>query len=151
MFLLILLPNIYQEITHLKYLKVILEHTKELDNLLTPLWDSARHMAFAFTLFLGLAFLYYTIPNVRRKLKSIIPGAILVTILWMLSGSLLLDYIYQFSQVNLVYGGLAGFIITMLFFYIANIIFIYGAEVNYLFSNKDNKLETDNFKHNVQL
>ncbi len=151
MFLLILLPNIYQEITHLKYLKVILEHTKELDNLLTPLWDSARHMAFAFTLFLGLAFLYYTIPNVRLKLKSIIPGAILVTILWMLSGSLLLDYIYQFSQVNLVYGGLAGFIITMLFFYIANIIFIYGAEVNYLFSNKDNKLETDNFKHNVQL
>jgi len=142
MFILILLPNIYQELAHLKYLKVIIEHTEQLNNsLLTPIWGNVRHFVFAITLFTGVIFLYYTIPNVKLKLKSLIPGSILVTILWMLSGSLLLDYIYQFSQVNLVYGSLAGFIITMLFFYIANIIFIYGAEVNQLLSAKEDKLD----------
>jgi len=38
----------------------------------------------------------------------------------------------QFNQVNLLYGSLGSVIATLLFFYVINLIFIYGAELNYL-------------------
>lgn len=136
MFILVLLPSIYQEVVELTYLKVIIEHVEEFSgSLLAPIWSNARHLVFSMTLFMGVLFLYYTVPNIKLKLRSLIPGAVLVTMLWVVSGSLLLDYIFEFSQVNIVYGGLAGFIITLLFFYIAHIIFIYGAEMNKLLNN----------------
>ena len=133
MLILLLLPIIYQEISHFRYLKPIFELTEQLNgSILSPIWDNARHFTFVITLFAGVIFLYYTIPNIKLKLRSLIPGSILVVILWLASGSLLSEYVYQFSQVNVVYGSLAGFIITLLFFYVIHIIFIYGAEINQL-------------------
>ena len=76
------------------------------------------------------------IPNVKIKFINIIPGSILCVILWITSGYLLSKYIKHYNQLNIVYGSLGSIIITMIFFYIINIIFIYGAEFNYLFSKK---------------
>jgi membrane protein len=66
-------------------------------------------------------------------MHSVVPGAALVTIMWIGAARLLSVYLSHFQQVNLIYGSLGGFIATLLFFYISNIIFIYGAEFNYLF------------------
>jgi membrane protein len=138
MFMLVFLPNFYQEISHNTYLKPLFEMLNQLSlSLFNPIWDNARHITFVIMLFSGIMFLYKVIPNVKLKCRNIIPGAVLVTILWMTSGSLMSEYIYIFSQVNIVYGSLAGFIITLLFFYILHIIFIYGAEINYLINKKN--------------
>ena len=138
MFILVFLPIFYQEISQSEYLHPIFEIIAKISgNLFNPIWDNARHIAFITMLFTGVMFLYKVIPNVKLRTRSIIPGSVLVTILWMLSGSLMSEYIYIFTQVNIVYGGLAGFVITLLFFYILHIIFIYGAEMNYLIN--DNK------------
>jgi membrane protein len=75
---------------------------------------------------------YYFLPNLKQKIHSVLPGAALVTLLWVEAAHLLSIYISQFNQVNLIYGSLAGVIATLLFFYVSNIIFIYGAELNYL-------------------
>lgn len=75
---------------------------------------------------------YYILPNIRQNWHSVVPGAVLVTLLWMASARLLTFYLAQFDQVNLIYGSLGGIIAVLLFFYISNIIFIYGAEFNYL-------------------
>ncbi len=75
---------------------------------------------------------YYILPNIRQSWHSVVPGAVLVTLLWMCSARLLTFYLAQFNQVNLIYGSLGGIIAVLLFFYISNIIFIYGAEFNYL-------------------
>ena len=133
MFVLVLLPIIYMTVNKIEYLRPIFEILAQISgNLLNPIWDNTRHITLILMLFMGVVFLYKVIPNVKLRTKSIIPGAGLVTIAWMLSGSLMSEYIYIFSQVNVVYGSLAGFVITMLFFYIIHIIFIYGAEINYL-------------------
>ena len=145
MFILLLLPIAYQEFIHLKHLKPILELLNQLNGgILVPVWENARHFAFVLTLFAGVMFLYYSIPNISLKFRSLIPGAIIVVILWMLSGCLLSQYIYEFSQLNLVYGSLAGFIITLLFFYIVNLIFIYGAEINMLLNTSSFKRDSSN-------
>ncbi|MCT4635442.1 MAG: YihY/virulence factor BrkB family protein [Rickettsiales bacterium] len=140
MVILVFIPIIYQKISSIEYLQPIFEITKELSgNLFTPIWNNTRYITLILTIFTGVMFLYKVIPNVKLHLRSIIPGSVLVTLLWTFGGSLMSKYIYVFSQINIVYGGLAGFVLTLLFFYIIHIIFIYGAEVNYLI-NKNREI-----------
>jgi membrane protein len=140
MFILVFLPIVYQEISNSIYFQPIFEITAELSgNLFTPIWDNTRYITFVLTIFTGVMFLYKVIPNVKLRTRSIIPGSVLVTLLWVLGGSFMSKYIYIFSQVNIVYGGLAGFVITLLFFYVVHIIFIYGAEMNYLINKNKQK------------
>jgi membrane protein len=84
-------------------------------------------------MFAVVALAYYVLPNIRQNWHSVVPGAVLVTVLWIGAARLLSVYLSQFQQVNLIYGSLGGFIAALLFFYISNVIFIYGAEFNYLF------------------
>ena len=83
-------------------------------------------------IFIVISLAYYFLPNLKQNIHSVLPGAALVTLLWVEAAHLLSIYISQFNQVNLIYGSLGGVIATLLFFYVSNIIFIYGAELNYL-------------------
>lgn len=88
-----------------------------------------------FTLFIFLAcsvsLLYYVLPNIKQEIRRTFPGAVLTVILWYLTQKLFLFYINQFDQFNLIYGSLAGIMIYLMFFYLVNLIFIFGAEFNY--------------------
>ncbi len=83
-------------------------------------------------IFLGICSLYYMLPNIKQRFINVMPGAFLVMLLWLGFASLFSSYLANFRQVNLIYGSLEGIIATLLFFYVLNIIFIYGAEINYL-------------------
>lgn len=139
-FTLILLPAVYETISHFKHLKPLFDTLTSFgQGILAPIWDNARQLTFVITLFSSVMFLYYTIPSVKMSLRSLIPGSLLTVILWITSAMLFSKYLYLFSQLNLVYGSLASFIITLLFFYLIHLIFIYGAEVNMLLSQKNKK------------
>lgn len=75
---------------------------------------------------------YYFLPNIKQTVIAVVPGASIVTLLWIQAANLLSVYVSQFNQVNLIYGSLGGIIAALLFFYVNNIIFIYGAEFNHL-------------------
>ena len=82
-------------------------------------------------LFITICGIYYTIPNIKQHLISVAPGALLVVLAWMAAAYVLTQYLSHFNQVNLIYGSLGGIIATLVFFYVCNIIFIFGAEFNY--------------------
>ncbi len=82
-------------------------------------------------LFAAVAYIYYIIPNIKQRLVSVAPGAAVVVALWLGAGYLFTLYLSHFDQVNLIYGSLGGIIAALLFFYICNIIFIFGAELNH--------------------
>jgi membrane protein len=92
-----------------------------------------RYVLIFISLMTTVAALYYIIPNITVTLLEIIPGAILTVILWIISGQLLSKYIIYYNQLNIVYGSLGSIIITLLFFYVINVLFIYGAVFNYIF------------------
>jgi membrane protein len=71
------------------------------------------------------------LPNIKQSLLAVVPGALLVVVLWVGAAVLVSFYLSAFSQVTLVYGSLSGFIATLIFFYVMNVIFIYGAEFNH--------------------
>jgi len=82
--------------------------------------------------FAWVAAVYYFVPNLKQTVRSVVPGAALVTLSWMAAARLLSLYLSRFNQLTLVYGSLGSVIATLLFFYACNVIFIYGAELNYL-------------------
>lgn len=81
--------------------------------------------------FMSVCFIYYLLPNIKQTFFAVAPGAAIVVALWHGSVKLFAAYLANFDQVNLIYGSLGGIIAALLFFYICNIIFIFGAELNY--------------------
>lgn len=82
-------------------------------------------------LFLAVASLYYWLPNIKQTMFAVVPGALLVVVMWVFGAALVTFYLDNVNQVNIIYGSLSGFIATLIFFFVMNIIFIYGAEFNH--------------------
>jgi membrane protein len=82
-------------------------------------------------------FIYLKIPSATIRVKEIIPGTITTVIGWFFAGDILQRYLINFNQVNLIYGSLAGMIAILLFFFMIHLIWIFGAEINFLiYGNK---------------
>lgn len=86
----------------------------------------------ALIIFVAVASLYYVLPNIKQSMIKVAPGALLVVVLWIAGAAGLSAYLDNVHQVNIVYGSLSGLIATLLFFYVMNTLFIYGAEFNHL-------------------
>lgn len=123
MFTLVVVPLMIQ--------KIELWWGHEIDSQLAAFWADWLLYAGMLLLFATVASLYYMLPNIKQNRLAVIPGAALVVVLWTAGASGFTLYITNVEQVNIIYGSLGGFIATMLFFFIMNLIFIYGAEFNY--------------------
>lgn len=82
-------------------------------------------------LFSAICYIYYSLPNIKQSFLAVAPGALVVVFFWLGAAHLFTLYLSNFDQVNLIYGSLGGIIAALVFFYICNIIFIFGAELNY--------------------
>lgn len=130
MFILVLVPFVVGKIPVL--VKLMNGHLQQYGMILN--WT--RNSLVFFALFLTASSLYYIVPNARISFMEVTPGAALCVVLWAISGSLLSKYIKYYNQLSLVYGSLGSVIITLLFFFVVNMIFIYGAEFNYLLKKR---------------
>lgn len=110
---------------------------QEIETSLTFLrnYDSleARHTITYIFLVCMTSLLYYVIPNVKQRITKTIPGAILVVFSWIYTQKLFALYLENFHQFSFIYGGLAGIMVYLMFFYLVNLIFIFGAQFNYHF------------------
>jgi len=83
-------------------------------------------------IFIAISVAYYFLPNLKQTIHSVVWGAALVTLLWIGAARLLSLYLSRINPANLIYGSLGSVIAALLFFYVGNVLFIYGAEFNYL-------------------
>jgi membrane protein len=83
-------------------------------------------------IFVGISLSYYFLPNLQQSIHAVVWGAALVTLLWIGAARLLSLYLSRINPANLIYGSLGSVIAALLFFYVGNVLFIYGAEFNYL-------------------
>jgi len=137
MLLIIFLPIAYEKLDALLKIKSVIDiENIHAMSFLKPLEEHIREIALIISLFTFISFIYYFVPNKKMSLKIILPGTILVVISWIIIGKLLSSFLKSYEQFNFIYGGLAGTIISMIFFFVINIIFIYGAELNFLLQKK---------------
>ncbi|WP_330994357.1 YihY/virulence factor BrkB family protein [Staphylococcus pseudintermedius] len=74
--------------------------------------------------------IYTLAPNVKIRFKSVIPGALFSTIVWILGSLAFGFYVSNFANYSKTYGSIGGVIVLMLWLYITGFILIIGAEIN---------------------
>lgn len=127
----------------LVFVPIIISKIPEISLLINGYFDEykeilyvTRYILVFLSLFFTVSALYYLLPNAKITFVEVMPGAALTVILWIGSGYLLSKYIRFYNQLTLVYGSLGSIIVTLIFFYIVNMLFIYGAEFNFLLRKK---------------
>jgi membrane protein len=94
------------------------------------LWLPAQYATGLLVMLAGVCAIYYLLPNVRLRLRWILPGSIVVVFMWLLAVSGFSLYLAHFDNYAVTYGSLGGVVATLLFFYISAAILIFGAEIN---------------------
>jgi membrane protein len=92
--------------------------------------ETARYVIAVGVLYLVVALLYRWLPSRHLPRREILPGAAVTIVLWMLLASLFSLYLQNLARFSVTYGSLGGIVITLMFFYISGLIFIFGAEIN---------------------
>ncbi len=61
---------------------------------------------------------YHTGPNRPMKFRSVLPGAILATVLWLLATSLFALYVRHIANYNVLYGSIGAVIALLVWMYV---------------------------------
>ncbi|MEZ5841620.1 MAG: YihY/virulence factor BrkB family protein [Hyphomicrobiales bacterium] len=74
--------------------------------------------------------MHHWLPARRQGLRELAPGVLATLVLWFVSGWGFSWYLSHFATYARTYAGLAGAVATLMFFYIAAVVLLYGAEFN---------------------
>ena len=97
-----------------------------------PVLAIARYLATFVFLSLFFALLYFLVARRPVRFLRILPGAIFTSTAWLLLSQGFSWYVAAFDRYAIVYGGLAGMIILMLWFYFCSMVMLTGGIVNVL-------------------
>jgi membrane protein len=98
-----------------------------------PVPPGAQYVTYAFGVLVFVGFLllmHRMLPGRRLKGSRLWPGVWISTLLWVAFASGFSIYLSFTPTYTVIYGTLAGVIITLMFFYLTGATIIYGAEVN---------------------
>ncbi|MEU6734875.1 YihY/virulence factor BrkB family protein [Streptomyces physcomitrii] len=94
-------------------------------------WNWAKWPVLLLVVVLMFTVLYYAAPNARlRGVKSVVPGAVLALVLWLLASVGFTFYAAYFGTYNKTYGALGGVIVFLVWLWITNLAVLLGAEFN---------------------
>ena len=93
-------------------------------------WNLVRSLLPLLLIFVVFFIMYMTAPNIKLKIKSVIPGTLFTTIAFLLASWGFSFYVSNFSNYSATYGSIAGVIILIFWLYITGVIIILGAQIN---------------------
>lgn len=94
------------------------------------LYDTLRYVIAIGLFYLVIVLLYRWLPNRRLSGREVFPGAAVTVVLWIVLAGLFSLYLRNLGRFTITYGSLGGIVVTMLFFYLSALIFVFGAEIN---------------------
>ncbi|RZI91738.1 MAG: YihY/virulence factor BrkB family protein [Variovorax sp.] len=85
----------------------------------------------AFVVLVGLyALLYGWLPDIRQRIYTVLPGALVGAALWVGTAAMLSYTLHSVGKLALLYGSFAGVVATLVFLYLSATTLIFGAEIN---------------------
>ena len=94
-------------------------------------WSIAKWPIIVLFVITMISVLYYASPNAKlRGFKSVMPGAALAVVVWLVASLLFALYVANFGSYNKTYGTLGGIIIFLIWLWITNVAILLGAELN---------------------
>jgi len=119
---------VFSSVLILPYAWRLLEQDADAD--VVWLRDGVRY-GLAFVVLVVLYALFYGwLPDIRQRLRTVLPGAIVGAAMWLGAAMLLSNVLRSAWKLALVYGGFAGLVATLVFLYVSAATLIFGAEIN---------------------
>ncbi len=103
-------------------------------------WHILRYTVTLVMVQAAIMALHRVLPDTNLTWRQIFPGALTTTISWIVAASLLTVYFGHFADYAATYGSLGGVVITLMFFYVSAIIFVFGGELNAALLARNKKL-----------
>ncbi|WP_137921562.1 YihY/virulence factor BrkB family protein [Hydrogenophaga sp. 2FB] len=96
------------------------------------LWlrNSVRYGSAFLVLVALYALMYGWLPDIRQRLYTVLPGAVVGAALWVGAAASLAYTLRTAGKLALLYGSFAGVVATLVFLYISATTLIFGAEIN---------------------
>ena len=95
------------------------------------IWDIAKWPVLLGVVIVMIALLYFASPNAKlRGFKSILPGAALGVVVWLIASAAFAFYVANFGSYNKTYGALGGVVIFLVWVWLTNVAILLGAELN---------------------
>ena len=94
------------------------------------LHNSVRYGSAFLVLVVLYALLYGWLPDIRQRLYTVMPGALVGAALWVAAAATLSYTLRTAGKLALLYGSFAGVVATLVFLYISATTLIFGAEIN---------------------
>jgi membrane protein len=95
-------------------------------------WEAGRWIVKLFGIWLAVDFVNYMLPNSKRRWHWLTPGTGFVVLTLVGASALFNLYIQHFSSYPRIYGAIGGFIILMLWIYMASLILLVGAVADHV-------------------
>jgi membrane protein len=107
-----------------------------LDQTLALIWSWLRLPLLLVLLALSVTLLYYAAPARRQPLRSLLPGATLSVVTWVLASLAFSWYLTNFANYSAVYGSIGTIIAVMFYFLVSASVLLFGAQVNAVLSGR---------------
>jgi membrane protein len=99
-------------------------------SILPTIWTLAQWPVTILFVLIAVELIYYFAPNIKQKWEMFTPGAIFALICWLLISFGFRFYISNFTNYNVLYGALAGFMVLMIWLYLMGMAILVGGVVN---------------------
>lgn len=111
--------------------------------------NSLRLLAVSAYLSFALFGLYYILPGIKQRKRSVLPGTLFSMLSWVLMSWLFSYYLDKITNIPTLYGSLGAIIALLIWLYFVNLILLIGAAINsFLYLKKAGRF---NEKHNTLL
>lgn len=100
------------------------------------IWNFVRWISSIIGLYLIFTLLYWVLPYIKRKRKSVFWGALFATVGWSAVSYGFSFYVNHFSNYSTTYGSIGGIIVLMLWLYLSAHIIVLGGEINAIITNR---------------
>ncbi len=97
---------------------------------LARVWAIAQWLLAIALVVAAVDLVYYVAPNAETPFVWVTPGALLATVLWLLTSFGFKVYVQNVSNYTAVHGTIGGVIVLLLWFYLSGLALLVGAELN---------------------
>jgi membrane protein len=110
--------------------RILFEMGREFGPLILLLWMSIRWVIATLTSIAVIALIYHNAVPRTQRWPSVLPGAVMATVLWFAATLLFGWYLQNYADYGLIYGSLGAAIALLVWMYMISLIIIVGAELN---------------------
>ena len=105
-------------------------------------WFLVRYLLATAGMVVALLLLHHYLPNRPQGWRRIMPGILFTVVALLLGATGFSVYLSYAGNYSITYGGLASVVVSLMFFYVASAIFIFGAYLNRAIERQRQKEES---------